>query len=135
MAATHFPLQIVSPASVVFDARVEMVEVPGLEGDFGVLPGHAPFFSMLRPGVITLHLVDHQKQRYFATSGYADVSPAGCTILSEHVQNLDEISLADAEAAVAASEKALAGAETDKARANATNHLAAAKTLLAAIRG
>jgi F-type H+-transporting ATPase subunit epsilon len=132
---THFPLHIVSPSSTVFDARVSMVEVPGLEGDFGVLPGHAPFFSMLRPGVITLHLVDQAKLRYFATSGYADVSPAGCTILSEHVQNLDEISLADAEAALAATEKDVADATDDKARASALKRVSAAKTLLAAIRG
>ena len=47
-----FHIQIISPASVVVDAHVPSAQIPGLEGDFGVLPGHAPFFSMIRPGVI-----------------------------------------------------------------------------------
>lgn len=131
--STHFPLHIVSPSRQVFDAPVGLVEVPGLEGDFGVLPGHAPFFSMLRPGVITVHLLDHEKIRYFATSGYADVSPAGCTILSEHIQNLDEISHADAQAALAAAEKNMAEAEDDVALANAQKRVATAKALLLAV--
>ncbi len=86
--ADAFRLQIISPASVVIDDDVRGVDVPGLEGDFGVLPGHAPFFSMLRPGVLTVRMADGTTFRRFnVTSGYADVSASGCTILSDHIED------------------------------------------------
>lgn len=84
--ATQFPLHIVSPARTVFSGDVSLVEVPGLEGDFGVLAGHAPFFSMLRPGVITIHTAGGT-QRLEVESGYADVGPEGTTILSDKITN------------------------------------------------
>ena len=86
--ADVFPLKIISPASVMVDDHVRSVEIPGAEGDFGVLPGHAPFFSMLRPGIITVRMADDSTLRRFTvSSGYADVSPTGCTILSDHIED------------------------------------------------
>ena len=86
--ADVFQLQIISPASVVMDDDVRSVEIPGAEGDFGVLPGHAPFFSMIRAGVITVRMADNSTLRRFTvSSGYADVSAKGCTILSDHIED------------------------------------------------
>ena len=79
-------LTIVSPAKLVFEGNVAMVEVPGAEGDMGVLPQHAPTLAMLREGTITVHGADKSVSRFKVTAGYADISPKGCTILSESIE-------------------------------------------------
>jgi F-type H+-transporting ATPase subunit epsilon len=84
--ANTLKLTIVSPAKLVFEGEAALVEVPGAEGDFGVLPDHAPLLSMLREGIVTVHGTDKSTTRYRVTSGYADVTQAGCTILSEHIE-------------------------------------------------
>lgn len=128
-----FHLQIISPAKVVVDAHVPSAEIPGAEGDFGVLPGHAAFFSMLRPGIIDVRLTDGMRRRFFAASGYADVTPQGCTVISDHVQDLADISPAEAEEAVAAARSAVNSAANDNDRIAAQKLLASAETLLAAV--
>lgn len=101
MATTTFPLQIVSPAKIVFADEATMVEVPGVEGDFGVLPGHSPLFSMIRSGVITIHLPDNSKKLYWVEAGYADVTPEGTTVLAESIRDIlaEEVQAAYAELA------------------------------------
>lgn len=87
MAEATFPLQIVSPAKIVFAGDVSMVEVPGTEGDFGVLAGHSPLFSMIRPGIVTIH--EGATKRYMVIeAGYADVTPEGTTILAESIRDI-----------------------------------------------
>jgi F-type H+-transporting ATPase subunit epsilon len=83
----------------MFDAHVLAVQVPGLEGDFGVLPGHANVFSMLRPGVIAVQMPDGVHRRFVAQSGYVDVTASDCTLISDHIQDESE---ADVCAVVAA---------------------------------
>lgn len=84
MAEKTFPLQIVSPAKIVFSGEATLVEVPGVEGDFGVLANHSPVFAMLRSGTIRVHQGGSVKV-FEVTAGYADVNPEGTTILSESV--------------------------------------------------
>lgn len=79
-------LTIVSPAKIVFEGDVKSVELPGAEGDMGVLPEHAPLLTMLREGTITVHAADNSTSRYRVKAGYADVTPAGCTVLAEHIE-------------------------------------------------
>ena len=131
--AEIFQLQIISPAAIVVDTEVAMVEVPGVEGDFGVLPNHAPFFSMIRPGVIRVTLADGQHRSFFAAAGYADVSPTGTTILSDHLQPLEQISLTDAQEALAAAREAASHAQTDEEKTAAAKLLAAAEALTLAV--
>ena len=128
-----FHLRIISPASVVVDTHVTRVEVPGTEGDFGVLPGHAPFFSMIRPGVIDVHLMDGHLRRFFAAAGYADVSAEGCTILSDHIQDLYDITPTEATEALAAAHEALAVAHSDLEKANAQKLVTMATALVTAV--
>ena len=129
-----FPLKIVSPNKVVMDAQVRTVEVPGAEGDFGVLKGHAPFFSMLRPGVIRTTHASAGSQNFFATSGFADVTPEGCTIISEHIQDLNEISPETAKEALKNAERDVKEAENEDERLAAEKRVFAAKELIASIR-
>ncbi|MFZ5669432.1 MAG: ATP synthase F1 subunit epsilon [Pseudomonadota bacterium] len=77
----HFSL--VAPEREVFAGEVDRVDAPGLEGDFGVLAGHAPFMTALREGAVTVH--DGAATRTFEIhGGFADVNAQGLTILAEH---------------------------------------------------
>ncbi len=77
----HFSL--VAPERQLFSAEVDQVDAPGVEGDFGVLPGHAPFMTSLKPGAVTVY--DGASRRVFTIEGgFADVTPEGLTILAEH---------------------------------------------------
>jgi F-type H+-transporting ATPase subunit epsilon len=125
-------VHIVSPAQSVLDAAVEMIEIPGLEGDFGVLPGHAPFFSMLKPGVITIYQGD-KKTRLFATSGYAEVSPDGCIVLSDDIHDLDSITVEQAQNVLEGAERDLNHAASDSDKAKAAKKVDAAKALIVAV--
>jgi F-type H+-transporting ATPase subunit epsilon len=77
----HFSL--VAPERQLFSAEVDQVDAPGLEGDFGVLYGHAPFMTALKAGAVTVY--EGSARRVFnIEGGFADVTPAGLTILAEH---------------------------------------------------
>jgi F-type H+-transporting ATPase subunit epsilon len=92
MATFHFDL--VSPERLVFSGEVEHVVVPGSEGEFGVLAHHAPFVSMLRPGILTI-LGPGQPQRIVVGGGFAEVAPEGLTVLAELAVPVEEFSRAD----------------------------------------
>src|SRR5215468_12379279 len=87
MANFHFDL--VSPARMVFTGEVSQVDVPGVEGDFGVLAGHAPVVATLRPGVLTV-FAPGGTQRFVVFGGFAEVSPTGMTVLAEIATPVDE---------------------------------------------
>jgi F-type H+-transporting ATPase subunit epsilon len=85
----HFSL--VSPAREVFAGEVDHVIAPGTEGDFGVLPKHAPFMSTLKNGVVRVLEGDKVAMRMFVRGGFADVTPDGLTILAEEAVNLADV--------------------------------------------
>jgi F-type H+-transporting ATPase subunit epsilon len=124
---TTFPLAIISPAAQVFSGQAALVEVPGAEGDFGVLPGHSAFMSMVRTGVITV-TADIGEKKFFVGSGYADVSPEGVTILSEQAVDLEDVDRAALETDLAQAKARLDVATTETEKAKAEQELA---TLLA----
>ena len=80
MATLHFDL--VSPEKLLFSGDVHQVDVPGAEGDFGVLAGHAPLMATLRPGIMTIHR-DGGPLRVVVMGGFAEVNPEGLTILAD----------------------------------------------------
>jgi F-type H+-transporting ATPase subunit epsilon len=80
MPTFHF--ELVSPAKLVFSGEANQVDVPGLEGDFGVFAGHAPFVATLRPGILTVY-GDGEPQRFVVLGGFAEVSPDGLTVLAD----------------------------------------------------
>lgn len=85
MATLKF--ELVSPERMLASANVAMVVVPGTEGDFGVLPGHAPLMSTIRPGIIEIYATEGTtpSARYEIGGGLAEVTPEGLTILAEAV--------------------------------------------------
>ena len=76
----HFSL--VSPERELFSGAVDQVDAPGSEGDFGVLAGHAPFMTALKAGPLVVHH-NGAKTVYEVEGGFADVTPAGLTVLAE----------------------------------------------------
>ena len=81
MATFHF--ELVSPERVAFSGEVDQVDVPGAEGDFGVLAGHAPFMTTLKEGRVKAYDGD-ETLVFEVRGGFADVTPAGLTILAEY---------------------------------------------------
>jgi F-type H+-transporting ATPase subunit epsilon len=88
---------LVSPERLLASEEVDMVVLPGEEGDFGVLAEHAPVLSLLRPGVITTYAGDRPDKRIFVAGGFAEVNQSGCTVLAEAAEALEEIDRARAE--------------------------------------
>ena len=82
---------LVSPAREVFSGEVDHVIAPGTEGDFGVLPHHAPFMSTWKNGVVRVLEGDAVSMRVFVRGGFADVTPEGLTILAEEAVNLADV--------------------------------------------
>jgi len=94
MASFHF--ELASPAKLVFSGEVEQVDVPGAEGDFGVLPNHAPMVTMLKPGIMTVYN-GGQREHIVVLGGFAEVGPKGLTVLADmasSVADLDRAALA-----------------------------------------
>lgn len=87
----HFDL--VSPERRLFAGNVDQVVVPGAEGDFAVLPKHAPFMSVIRAGAITV-TTDGKDTRTFIRGGFAEVTPMGLTILAEEAIDLADVDTA-----------------------------------------
>jgi len=75
--------ELVTPERLLFSEAVEMVVVPGTEGNFGVLPGHAPLISTIRPGMIEIYEGQNVTRRIFVVSGVAEVTAERCTVLAD----------------------------------------------------
>ena len=88
MATFHFDL--VSPTKLVFSGDVTQVDVSGVEGDFGVLAGHAPAVATLKPGILTVFGAGSPK-RFVVLGGFAEVSPTELTVLADDAGSIDEI--------------------------------------------
>ena len=88
--ADPFKFELVSPERLLLSAQVEQVVVPGSEGYFTVLKGHAPFMSTLRPGVVEV-AKGNTRDRIFVRGGFADVNGAGLTILAEQAIPMAEV--------------------------------------------
>lgn len=82
--ADKLKFDLVSPERLVLSADVDAVQVPGAEGDFGVLPNHSPVMAMLRPGTLTVEN-DGKSQSFELDGGFVDVTPEGVTVLAETI--------------------------------------------------
>jgi len=116
MATFHFDL--VSPEKLLFSGEVDQVDVPGTEGYFGVLAGHAPMVSALRPGVMTV-FVNGQEQKMVVLGGFAEASADGkLTVLADLADSVEEFDRDAIAQRIAAQEekiKGLAGNALDRA--------------------
>ncbi|MBL8537557.1 MAG: F0F1 ATP synthase subunit epsilon [Hyphomonadaceae bacterium] len=94
--ADKLTFALVSPEREVFSGEVDQVVVPGSEGEFGVLPNHAPAMSVIKPGA--LRVIDGGgERRIFVNGGFADVTPEGLTVLAEEALDLVDVDAAKLE--------------------------------------
>src|SRR4249920_3677379 len=104
-----FQFDLVSPEKLLFSGDVTQVDVPGSEGDFGVLAGHAPVVTTLRPGILVVYR-DGGELRVVVNGGFAEVSATGLTVLADMAVPQDEFDPALLSSVTTATEKDLAEA-------------------------
>jgi F-type H+-transporting ATPase subunit epsilon len=115
MATFHFDL--VSPEKLAFSGEVDQVDVPGVEGDFGVLSGHAPIVAAIRPGILTI-TTGGQHQKIIVLGGLAEMNEKGLTVLADVATSTQELDRAQFAETISEMEAKLAekeGSELDHA--------------------
>ncbi len=130
-----FQLELVSPEKLLLSRAVEMAVLPAVEGEMGVLPGHAPMIVTLRGGVIAVTEGGQVTERLFVAGGFAEVSPERCTVLADEATPVGQLSKAAAETRVREAEAAYTAAAMDtpeKQEAAMTRLLNARAMVLAA---
>ena len=127
MAKVSF--RLVMPEREVLATEADMVVVPGSEGDFGVLHGHAPLISTVRPGVLEVLQGNKVEQRFMVAGGFAEVTPERCTVLADEATPLEQVTAEQLVERQRAAERDLVDASTDAEKAAAQKALAVAKDL------
>ena len=130
MAEDKVKFELVSPERLLMSTEAEMVVVPGSDGDFGVLPGHAPLMSAMRPGVLEVHGEDGEPARIFIPGGFAEVTPQGLTVLAEHAMPMAELDAESLEAQIQNAREDVEDAETDARRDDAQRQVDQLEALL-----
>ncbi|WP_299396228.1 F0F1 ATP synthase subunit epsilon [Pelagibius sp.] len=132
MAEGKVSFELVSPERLLLSEEVDMVVVPGEEGDFGVLTRHTPLISTLRPGVIQVHNGVAVSESIFVAGGFAEVTPARCTVLAEEAVAVGEIDRAATEQRLSDARDDLLDAKDDAEKASAERRIAVAEAMLQA---
>ena len=131
--ADKVTFELVSPERLLLSRPVDMVVVPGSEGDFGVLPRHAPVISTVRPGVIDVHEDGKVSDRIFVGGGFAEVTAERCTVLAEQASPVDDLDRDQAEQQLKDAREDLADAKSGGDRASAEQQIAVAEAMLQAL--
>ena len=127
--AEQVQFELVSPERLLISRPVEMVVVPGVEGDFGVLPGHAPLISEVRPGVIAVFDGGKVEERIFVAGGFAEVTAERCTVLAEQAVAVAEIDRAAADTELRNARDDLVEAKDEAGKAEAEAAIAVAEEI------
>ncbi len=130
MAALH--LDFVAPESVLFSGDVDQVDLPGTEGDMGILAGHAPLVTTLRPGIVTIYR-GGARQPVVVIGGFAEVGPAGLTVLADRAVARADFDTATLAAEIKDAEEDIADATDEAVRDKLARHLDQLKALQAAL--
>lgn len=131
MAEEKVEFELVSPEELLVAEAVEMVVIPGEEGDFGVLPRHAPMLSTVRPGVISIYENNAVRDRIFVAGGFAEVTPERCTVLAEMALPVEDVDRADAESKLKDAREDLSDAKDEIAKRAAERQVAIYEAMLA----
>lgn len=130
--ADKVEFELVSPERLILSQAVDMVVVPGAEGDFGVLPGHSLLLSTVRAGIIAVHNDGAVRERIFVGGGFAEVTPERCTVLADEAVPVQDIDRAKVEGRLKDLREDLAEAKTDQERAMLARRVQVAEAMLAA---
>ena len=121
--ADLFKFELVSPEDLLLSQDVQQVLVPGTEGNFTVMPGHAPVLSTMRPGVIDVTDEAGNEERIYVRGGVAEVNPKGLTVLAEEAVPLAELSSEMLAQQIKNAEEDVADATEDEKRRRAQESL------------
>ncbi len=130
MAGLHF--EFVSPESVLFSGDVDQVDLPGIEGDMGILPGHAPLVTTLRPGIVTI-MREGRREPFVVVGGFAEVGPAGLTVLADRAEPRDRFDMQRLADEIKDADEDVADSTDGAQRDKLARHLEQLKTLQAAL--
>jgi F-type H+-transporting ATPase subunit epsilon len=111
-----FQFDLVSPEKLAYSGEVDQVDIPGVEGDFGVLAGHAPVVAAIRPGILTI-IAGGERQRVIVLGGVAEMSDKGLTVLADVATSVEDLDRAQFAGAIADMEAKLGdkvGVELDR---------------------
>jgi F-type H+-transporting ATPase subunit epsilon len=131
---TTFHFDLVSPEKLLFSGEVDQVDVPGSEGDFGVLAGHAPLVTTLRPGILTM-FSEGAALRIVVDGGFAEVGPSGLTVLADMAVPVEEFDRAVLAGVIKDTEEDAADAKDPARRDKLTDKLDKLKALQAVLSG
>ena len=133
--ADKVEFELVSPEKLLVSQPLDMVVVPGGEGNFGVLAGHAPMITTVRPGVIDMYEGDRVIERIFVAGGFAEVTEQRCTVLAQEAVAVSELDRAAVEKQVSDLTEDLADAKSDTERVAIDARLAVARAKAEAVTG
>ncbi len=121
--------RLVMPERELVNTEADMVVVPGVEGDFGVMHGHAPLISIVRPGVLEVLQGGKVEQRFMVVGGFAEVTPERCTVLADEATPFEQVTAEQLVERQQTAERDLVDAATDAEKAAAQKAVAVAKDL------
>jgi F-type H+-transporting ATPase subunit epsilon len=130
MAEERVEFELVTPERLVLSRGVDMVVVPGAEGDFGVLPRHTPMISTLRPGVLRVYEGGSVSEETFVAGGFAEVTLARCTVLADQALPVERLDRAAAEQKLKDAREDREDATTDDERREAERQIAVCEEIL-----
>jgi F-type H+-transporting ATPase subunit epsilon len=133
MADDKVEFELVSPEKLLLTRAVDMVVVPGAEGDMGVLPRHSPTITTVRPGTIVVYEGGAVSDRIFIAGGFAEVSDNRCTVLAEEAMPIEDIDKAAAQQSLADAREDISSADSDAARKSAETAGAVAEAKIQAV--
>jgi F-type H+-transporting ATPase subunit epsilon len=132
--AEQVEFELVSPEKLLLSEPVDMVVVPGGDGNFGVLPRHSPLISTVRPGVIDVYNKGAIEKRIFVAGGFAEVTGERCTVLAEEAVPVEEIDRAETEQALKDARDDLTDAKSGAEKDAAENQIKVLEAKLAALK-
>lgn len=131
--AEKIKFDLVAPERAIASVEADLVEAPGVDGEIGVLSQHAPFMTVLSPGVVR-YVVDGKETRIFVRGGFAEVTPGGLTILAEEAVPVAELNREDIKQRIKDAEEDLTDTDVQpETRLHAERELAQLRDLEAAL--
>ena len=118
-----FRFELVSPERMVMAEEVDQVVVPGADGEFTVLPNHAPVLSSLRPGIMDITIEKGRERRIFVRGGFAQVTPASLTVLAQRTIDIEDLDFGRLEEEIRDAEDDLNDAEDPEEKRKAQDTL------------
>lgn len=121
--AEKLKFDLVSPERLLLSEMVDLVVVPGSEGEFGVMASHAPVVATMRPGIVQVQADGQSERRIFVRGGFAEVTPAGLTILAEFAVPVEDLNADVIAREIGYAEEDLSDAKTEEKRQMAQEKL------------